>query len=143
MSTNTNITTGKCLCGQITVSIPTEAFNANGRTSMCHCKNCCRSSGSLGSLNVVVPVSDVQIKGQPKVYKDGDTNSGASVQRAFCGNCGSPIYTATPNISGVQVIKLGLFDEIPKPAMELYCRAMPSWSKPVDGAKQFDGMPTQ
>ncbi len=136
-------TTGKCLCGKITVSISTEAVNTNGRTAICHCKNCCRAGGSLGSINVLVPESDVQIKGQPKFYGDSDTDSGKTVKRAFCDHCGSPIYTATPHMPGIQIVKLALFDERPKPAMELYCKALPSWNKPIDGTKQFDAMPTQ
>jgi len=136
-------TTGKCLCGQITISIPKEAVNANGNTAICHCKNCCRAGGSLGSINIIVPESAVQITGQPKIYQDNNTDSGATVQRAFCGNCGSPIYTVSPNVSGVQIIKLTLFDEIPKPSMEIYCKSMPAWAKPIDGTKQFDAMLTK
>jgi hypothetical protein len=135
--------TGKCLCGQITVSIPKESLNANGNTALCHCKNCCRAGGSLGSINIIVPESDVQIKGQPTIYQDSDMDSGAPIQRAFCGNCGTQIYTASPNISGVKIVRLGLFDEIPKPSLELYCKSIPSWNKPIDGTKQFDAMPTK
>jgi hypothetical protein len=138
-----NFTTGKCLCGQITISITKEALNATENTYVCRCKNCRQSSGSLASIGVIVPESAIQITGQPKFYQDKNTDSGTLIQRAFCGNCGSPIYTKSPTMPGVQIVKLGLFDEIPKPSMELYCRERPSWDKPIDGTKQFNTMPTK
>ena len=136
-------TTGKCLCGLIKVSVPKEAISSHGSTAICHCKNCCQSSGSLGSINAIIPESSVQIEGQPKMYEDSNTNSGKTIQRFFCGNCGSPIYSTSPNMPGVQIIRLPLFDDIPKPLMELYCKSIPSWNKPIDGTKQFDAMPTK
>lgn len=136
-------TVGKCLCGQIKISVPTETLNSPKNAIICHCKNCCRCTGSLGTINLFVPDPNVQIEGELKVYNDGDTDSGVPVQRFFCGNCGSPIYSATTNISGVKIVKLALFDEIPEPGMEVYCKSMPSWNKPMDGTKQFDGMPTK
>ena len=46
-------------------------------------------------------------------------------------------------MSGVQVIELGLFDDMPKPSMQLYAKSRPAWEKPVDAAKLFDKMPTK
>lgn len=133
--------TGQCLCGQITVSVTEEVMNNADNIAACHCKNCCRAGGCVGSINVVAPENAVEITGEPSIYEDGDTGSGTPLQRAFCGTCGSPIFTASPNTPGVQVIKLGLFDNIPKPSAELYCKSRPCWEKPVDGAKQFNEMP--
>ena len=135
--------TGQCLCKQITVSISKQAFDVTEQICICHCKNCRQCGGSLGSINIIVPESQVHISGQPKVYQDNNTDTGTTLQRAFCSNCGSPIYGITPNMPGVRVIKLGLFDEIPKPYMELYCKSRPSWHTTVDGTKQFEAMPTK
>ncbi|CAF3764243.1 unnamed protein product [Rotaria sp. Silwood1] len=136
-----NSITGECLCGQITVSLTKEAFEATDKTLVCRCKNCRQSSGSLGSINIIVPESAVKITGQPKLYRDSNTTSGAPLQRAFCGNCGSPIYSASPNMPGIQAVKLGLFDKIPKPSAEQFCKARPSWDKPIADAHQFDTVP--
>ena len=135
--------TGECLCKQITISITKEAIGATDRTYMCRCKNCRQCGGSLGSIGVIVPLSAVKITGQPKLYQDINTESGTSIQRAFCGNCGSQLYTSSPAMPGVQIVKLGLFDEIPRPSMELYCRERPSWDTPIEGAIQFQAMPTR
>ncbi len=138
----TTSASGTCLCKQITVSIPKEALDGTDMDAIsCYCINCRKAGGSLASINVVVPESKVQITGKPKVYQDSDTDSGATIQRAFCGNCGSPIYGASPNRPGMRVVRLGLFVEIPKPSKEVYCRSRPSWNKPTDGATQFDAAP--
>ena len=136
-----SLTTGHCLCGQITVSISKETLNTSNYITMCHCKNCRRAGGSLGSISIIIAESDVKITGQPKIYQDTNTDSGTPVERSFCGNCGSPIYSATSKAPGMLIVKLGLFDDIPKPATEGYCKSMSSWEKPVDGIKQFDALP--
>ena len=94
-------------------------------------------------LLYIAPDVSVKITGTPKVYHDGHTDSGKTIQRTFCGNCGSAISTVSPNMSGVQVIELGLFDDMPKPSMQLYAKSRPAWEKPVDAAKLFDKMPTK
>jgi hypothetical protein len=76
-------TTGQCVCGQITVSIPKEALNTSDNIAVCHCKNCRRAGGSLGSINVIIAESAVKITGQPKTYQDYNTDSGKPVQRVF------------------------------------------------------------
>ena len=136
-------TTGSCLCGQIVVTITKQALNATDRTYVCRCKNCRQSSGSFASTGVIVPNSDFKITGEPKIYQDDNTETGTSIQRAFCSSCGSPIYTASPTMKGVQIFKLGLFDQIPKPSMELYCKERPSWDKPIADTIQFEAMPTK
>ncbi|CAF3873659.1 unnamed protein product [Rotaria sp. Silwood1] len=136
-------TTGECLCREIKISIAKEALDGDGKICLCHCKNCRQATGSMASTNIIVPESAVRIIGQPKIYQDSKTDSGKTVQRAFCDNCGSPIYSSTPSIPGAWIIKMGLFDDIPKPSMEVYCKSRLSWNKPIDGAKQFDTMPTQ
>lgn len=83
----------------------------------------------------------VKVNGNPKIYVDNSSDSGNAVRRAFCSNCGSPVYSAPSSMPGIWIVKLGLFDEIPQPSMEVYCRSRPSWQHPVDGAIQFYMMP--
>lgn len=141
MTTKSNSITGSCLCGQITVSVNREASEAANSSALCYCKNCRKIGGALASVNMIVPETTVTITGQPKIYQDGNTDSGTPIQRAFCGNCSCPIYSATPTLPGVLIVKCGLFEEIPQASMELYCKTRPSWMKPVDNAKQFETMP--
>ncbi|CAF1105636.1 unnamed protein product [Didymodactylos carnosus] len=134
-------TSGSCLCGQITVTIPQEALNRTEAIAQCRCKNCRQTGGTTASLVAIVPEQYIKIRGQPQIYNDSNTASGNIIQRAFCGNCGSPIYTQSPTTPGMKVVKLGLFDQLPKPGLELFCKDRPQWQKGIDGVKEFQTVP--
>ena len=99
--------TGKCLCGAISYSID----NQPAVTGVCHCKNCQRQAGSAFSTLAGVPVSELHITGAPKLYTDPDTNSGNTVKRFFCGDCGSPIYSAVQSSPDIVYLKTGTLDD--------------------------------
>ena len=83
---------GACHCGNIRF----EADVAPETTSICHCTDCQTLSGS--AFRTVVPVQDTDFRmtgGQPSIYVK-TAESGNQRQQAFCGKCGSPIYSAPP-----------------------------------------------
>ena len=41
------------------------------------------------SVNLPTPTKDIITTGTPKVYADKETESGHTVNRNFCGDCGS------------------------------------------------------
>ncbi|CAF0911203.1 unnamed protein product [Adineta steineri] len=133
--------TSKCLCGQITVSVPQAALNKTDSVGLCYCKNCRQTGGCLASYNLYLSEKDVTIEGQPKIYEDKNTDNGTKLQRAFCGNCGSPICLKNPKLAGLMAVRLGMFDELPKPGMVLYCKSRPNWIKPIDGVQENETMP--
>jgi hypothetical protein len=132
---------GKCLCGQISVSVPQTAFNSSESIGLCYCKNCRQSGGCVASYNLYIPERDFTMQGQPKIYHDKDTDSGATLERAFCCNCGSPIYGKNPKFTGLIAVRLGIFDQLPKPGMALYCKDRPNWNKTIDGVEEHEAMP--
>lgn len=82
--------TGSCLCGSITVILNQDIFSKpNGH--ICYCESCRKSTGTTG-LNSLSTIRDkVEIrdpKSLIKTYVDSDTDSGRSVERHFCSNCG-------------------------------------------------------
>ncbi len=98
---------GGCLCGKIryTVSQPLQNIIA------CHCTHCQKASGGGASYNAVIPVSAVSFtSGQPKVYQD-IAQSGNILKRAFCGDCGSPIYSQREKVPEMMVLKVGTLDD--------------------------------
>ncbi|CAF1338463.1 unnamed protein product [Adineta ricciae] len=114
------VVTGKCLCGQISVSIPEVILNKSEHIGLCYY---------------------VTIQGEPKIYLDKDTKSGTTVRRAFCGNCGSPMFGKNPNFAGLMAIRLGCFDQLTKPGMVLFCKDRPQWDKSIDGTQENETMP--
>jgi hypothetical protein len=100
--------TGQCLCGDIKYTIAAEPVMAG----VCHCKNCQRQAGSAFSTLWGVPKTAVNFSaGTPKCYHDANTASGGTVQRFFCGNCGSPIYSMVPAQPEMMFIKTGTLDD--------------------------------
>ncbi|KIW38062.1 hypothetical protein, variant [Exophiala oligosperma] len=78
---------GQCNCGAISVFIKNdEAVKSTG--TYCHCIPCRRQSGALGTYVTVISDEDVEVTGTPKAYQDTATDSGVTMQRWFCPNCG-------------------------------------------------------
>src|SRR5215472_3726827 len=80
---------GGCLCDAI-------RYEAAGRpifSSQCHCRDCQRASGSTYVATVRMPAVGFRIlRGTPKRYIS-KADSGNEVTRAFCGDCGAPLYS--------------------------------------------------
>ncbi|THC91517.1 hypothetical protein EYZ11_009025 [Aspergillus tanneri] len=77
-------------------------------------------------------------------YQATSSDSPATLERSFCGQCGSPIMlqnqTEYPDLV---VITTGTMDggsvQEWKPQMELYCRRKPGWLQTPDETKKFQG----
>ena len=85
--------TGHCACGQVTYGFDTEpTFIAN-----CHCTDCKRASGAEMTTWVVVPETDFTVlSGSTKSFSYGpntETCADQGLDRVFCTNCGSRVFT--------------------------------------------------
>jgi hypothetical protein len=101
-----HLITGGCLCGKIryTVSQPLQNIIA------CHCTHCQKASGAGASHNAVVATSAVTFtSGRPKLFADA-AQSGNTLNRYFCGDCGSPIYSQRAKVPEMMVLKVGTLD---------------------------------
>ena len=120
-----NEITGGCLCGKIryTLNQPVQNIIA------CHCTNCQKASGSGMSHNTPVPSSAVTFTaGQPKVFAD-TAQSGNKLYRAFCADCGSPIYSQREKTPEMMVIKVGTLDssDVMKLIMNIWTDSARPW----------------
>ena len=79
--------TGGCLCGTVRYRLASQPFDAG----WCHCRTCQLNSGSPGMVFATVPMRDYRIEaGESEVRRVASSSFG---HRAFCGNCGTPLYT--------------------------------------------------
>ncbi len=118
--------TGQCLCGDVKY----EIANTPEVTGICHCKNCQRQAGSAFSTLAGVPKTEFQFtSGEPTLYQDGDTASGNTVERYFCGRCGSPIYSALGGQPDTIFLKTGTLDDTSgfKPQFQVWCDSKQNW----------------
>ena len=129
--------TGRCLCGNISY----EFENAPAMTGVCHCKNCQRQAGSAFSTLAGVPKAEFVMKGEARVFMDGDTKSGNTVERYFCATCGSPIYSAIASQPDTLFLKTGTMDDTAEfqPQFHAWSDTKQDWVALDEGVPQMQG----
>lgn len=99
--------TGRCNCGRLSYEFTGEPQ----AVIACHCLNCQRQGGGAFSVNLLLSDDQFALRGEPRVYVDGDTQSGEPVLRHFCPDCGSPIISKSAHAPGMSILKAGTLDE--------------------------------
>lgn len=71
------------------------------------------------------------------------SDSGSLVTRAFCPNCGAPVFSQNPGMPGLLFLRASSLDdlEVFQPQMHVYAMRAPSWDAPRSGVPAFDRMP--
>lgn len=119
---------GGCLCGQLRYAISEAPLHV----SLCHCRDCQKCSGSAFSVNAVFREEAVTVTGRLAIYETvGD--SGGTVRRVFCPDCGSTIRSMAEQTRGFFVVKAGTLDapEQVVPSAEVYCASrIEAWRGP-------------
>ncbi|MBT3614968.1 MAG: GFA family protein [Verrucomicrobia bacterium] len=132
-------TVGNCLCGSIEVTCDSEP----SEIIACHCTSCQAATGGVATYNIVMPETSCRVsKGTPKKCVE-NADSGESLERFFCGDCGSPIYSATPTFAGHLIIKAGLFLGLKnlKIVTNIFTKSAPEWAPRQKGIPESEGMP--
>ena len=132
---------GSCHCGRITY----EAEVDPAKVVICHCTDCQTLSGS--AFRTVVPTNEGTFalrSGALKIYvKVGE--SGNERAQAFCGDCGTPIYSAPPGSDAkVHVLRVGPIrqrDEL-IPTDQYWFRSAQGWLQNLLAMKRIEKQPT-
>jgi len=118
---------GACQCGAIAY----EAQIDPARSTVCHCHDCQRLSGAPFRASVPARSDDFQItRGTPRVYVKTAESGNRRVQ-AFCGDCGSPIYSADAENPKAYNLRLGIVAERAQlpPQRQIWCEAALPWTQ--------------
>lgn len=122
---------GSCHCQRVRY----EATVDPGRTTICHCTDCQKLTGS--AYRVSVPADDGSFQllaGEPSIYiKVGD--AGSRRAQAFCGHCGSPLYTYDADRPATVGLRVGCIDERDQlvPGKQKWCRSALPWTHSLAG----------
>ncbi|MET0349877.1 MAG: GFA family protein [Rhizobacter sp.] len=117
---------GSCHCGRIRY----EAEVDPGHTTVCHCTDCQKLTGT--AYRVSVPAREGSFRlvaGEPSTYiKVAD--SGARRALSFCPNCGSPLYAHDADHPTVVGLRVGCIDEREAlvPTTQKWCRSALAWT---------------
>lgn len=115
---------GGCLCGAIRYQVKSNPV----RVAHCHCDDCRRATGSAFATNIFVKSDDLAItKGAPKSYRH-TADSGNTMTKEFCADCGSQLFGFSSGATGMKSVKVGSIDDAAfvKPEIEVYVsKALP------------------
>ena len=119
--------TAGCLCGGVRFEV-TEAPTAAG---YCHCKRCQRRTGTAASYSASVPRGAVRVTHGEDLIKTWWPPEGAG--KAFCSECGSALWSVSPDDHDNRGVRMGAFDEDPG------VRA--GWRQWLDSAAPWEPVP--
>lgn len=95
---------GKCLCGDVHVSI-------NGKITdiiHCHCSLCRKNSGTAYATNGFINADEFEITQGKNSLSSFSFKPGR--YRHFCSKCGSPVYSSNDDDPSRYRIRLGILD---------------------------------
>jgi hypothetical protein len=130
---------GGCACGAIRYACdvaPAAVFH-------CHCRDCQRSSGAPMATVAIVPRMGFSLlSGRPRSYAV-TTNSGNTMRREFCGDCGSPLFLDLAARPDIWIIRATSFDDPGafKPSMHVWTGSAQPWDRVNDGLACYPGNP--
>jgi hypothetical protein len=126
---------GRCLCEKITFEIDSNLRE----TAYCHCTKCRRASGSAFAVNAVFKAKAMKWLTGRKLIEEYESSPGKF--RAFCRNCGSPIYARHLGQPKWLSIRLGVLDGDPgiRPSAHFNVGSKAPWFTVTDDLPQHAG----
>jgi len=128
---------GACACGAIKV----EAEADPEKTQVCHCTDCQTATGTAFRVSIPVAGATFKIIGKPAIYVKTTAESGRPRVQAFCGTCGSPIYSTTPGECAQLLHAAGRHfapgDQL-TPRRQFWWRSAQSWVTDITGVLRYE-----
>ena len=116
---------GGCACAAIRYTCTADPlFSLN-----CHCRDCQRESGSAFVPVVAVPKAAFEVtRGRPR-YFEVTADSGYATVRAFCGDCGSPLFGLPASVPEIVTIRAGSLDDPStfRPSQDIFTVSAQPW----------------
>jgi hypothetical protein len=122
---------GQCQCGVVRF----EAEIDPSKVTVCHCTDCQQFSGSPWRASVPAAAGDFRITaGRPATYIK-TAESGTKRLQAFCGNCGSALYSAASENTAAFGIRLGSVNQraLLAPNKQIWTRSALPWASDIHG----------
>ncbi len=126
--------TGSCLCGGVQYLLGAEL----GAIEVCYCQMCRKASGGPLATNAPVGAAAFHVTAGLELLTEYESSPGE--RRAFCGKCGSPIYSQQLAEPAVVRIRVGTINEPlnVRPAASYYTGSKCNWWEIHDGLPRFD-----
>jgi hypothetical protein len=130
---------GGCLCGKVQYQID----HGMGPIIYCHCTRCRKSSGSAFVTSTEIKRANFHITAGQELIKKF-VNPGA-VDRFFCSECGSQLYSQRMATPEVMRIRLGTIDTVfeERVSAHIFVGSKAPWHEIADEAIQYQERPTR
>ena len=128
--------TGGCLCGRVRYECSAEPFFMGN----CHCRDCQKSSGGAYEPDIGLPAAALKITGTVKYY-DGKADSGNTLSRGFCPECGASLFGKTSAMPDLAMITAGSLDDpgLYKPTLDIFTTSAQPWDHMDPALGQLTG----
>jgi hypothetical protein len=130
---------GGCACGAVRFRIGAPIYGV----AACYCRTCQYSTGGGPNYVVLAPRNAFQvIQGEPRRHRV-QAESGNAIARAFCAECGTPLWSETTDGAPWMPVKVGALDDpsdLQVTSAVFVSEAQP-WHQMHAGARAFEKMP--
>lgn len=125
---------GGCLCGAVRYEIQ----GALAAIQVCHCGQCRKAQGTAFATNIPVYAERLRFVAGRDGIREFESSPGKL--RAFCTNCGSPIYSRRVDTPETLRIRAGTLDGPveARPLAHFYVGSKADWWLIGDDLPQFD-----
>jgi len=131
--------TGGCLCGGVRFEVTEPLVSA----SYCHCTRCQRRTGTAASAQARVAPGSLRVTSGEELIRAYDPGDGGFL-KLFCSQCGSALWSKSPEDPKVMSVRLGAFDSDPgiRPAYRQFVAYAADWEPlPDDGLARYSDRP--
>lgn len=130
---------GGCLCGRVRYRYDGEI----DELSYCHCRQCQKAQGAAFVAVAPVRARNFEITSGAGLLKAFRATPGKA--RVFCGECGSPIYSARDDAPEVKRLRVGTLDTSIAPARQYHAfvASKASWYEIRDELPRHRGLPPE
>ncbi len=124
---------GSCLCG----GVQYEYDGTLGPIVMCHCLQCRRAQGSAHATNSPVEAAHFRFVAGRALVKEFESKPGK--QRAFCRECGSPLYSRLDSKPELLRLRIGTLTTAidARPAYHIFAASAAEWYEFTDGLPRY------
>jgi hypothetical protein len=127
--------TGACLCGGVRFEVTEPLVSA----SYCHCTRCQRRTGTAASAQARVARGSLHVTSGEELIGAYDPGDGGFL-KLFCSQCGSALWSRSPEDPEVMSVRLGAFDSDPgiRPSYRQFVAYAAPWEPlPDDGLTRY------
>lgn len=131
--------TGGCACGAIRYRCTGEPLYMGN----CHCRDCQRATGSAFFPAVLFKGENFALEqGEPRWY-EVTADSGTKMRRAFCPECGSPVFLINGARPDNRVLYAGSLDDPGRyaPSRNIFTASAQPWVLLHPDLPRDEGMP--